>query len=333
MISSNLRELGETGLEVSRIGLGLAALARPGYINLGHGDDLKHNYDIDVMQEHTNTVLDCALKHGVRYFDLARSYGLSEAFLSAWLKSRSLAIGDLTIGSKWGYTYTAGWEVKAKIHELKEHSIENLNKQYNETIGLLGKHLNIYQIHSATLQSKVLENEAVLDRLSELKNQGLFIGLSSSGAKQSETIEQALRIEYAGKKLFDTVQSSYNMLEPSASKSLKLAKSEGLGVIIKEALANGRLTTRNHAPAFADKLKSLKQQAMRLGTTVDALAIAYVLQQPWVDTVLSGAATVEQLESNMMALDVEIDDIALNALNIAEVPELYWSIRSNMIWN
>ncbi len=333
MYSSNLRELGETGLQVSRIGLGLAALARPGYVNIGHGDDLKHNYDIDIMQANTNAVLDCALKQGVRYFDLARSYGLSEAFLSAWLKSRSLADEDLSIGSKWGYTYTAGWEVNAKIHEVKKHSLDNLEKQFNETIGLLDKHLDIYQIHSATIESGVLENNRVLDKLAELKENGLFIGLSSSGPKQSETIERALRIEYAGKKLFDTIQASYNMLEPSAQNSLKLAKSEGLGIIVKEALANGRLTTRNHAPAFADKLKSLRQQSFRLGTTVDALAITYILSQPWVDTVLSGAATVEHLKSNMMALDIEIDDIALNALNIAEAPELYWSIRSNMIWN
>lgn len=332
MFSSNLRELGETGLKVSRIGLGLAALARPGYINLGHGDDLKHNYDIDLMQDSTNAVLDCALKQGVRYFDLARSYGLSEAFLSAWLKSRSLG-DDLSIGSKWGYTYTAGWEVNAKIHEVKEHSLANLEKQLDETMGLLNKNLDLYQIHSATIESGVLENEEVLDRLAELKARGLFIGLSTSGTQQSETIEKALRIEYAGKKLFDTVQTSYNMLEPSTQNSLKLAKSEGLGIIIKEALANGRLTTRNQAPAFANKLKNLKQQSMRLGTTVDALAIAYILRQPWVDTVLSGAATTEQLKSNMMALDVEIDDIALNILNIAETPELYWSVRSNMIWN
>ena len=285
------------------------------------------------MQKHNNKVLDCALKQGVRYFDVARSYGLAEAFLSSWLKTRKLFPKDVTVGSKWGYTYTAGWVTNAKIHEVKEHSLANLNKQYEETMGLLAEHLNIYQIHSATIESGVLENEDVLERLGELKDTGLKIGLSTSGPKQWQTIEKALRIKFDGKMLFDTVQASYNMLEPSALNSLKTAHSEGLGVIVKEALANGRLTTRNLAPAFAQKLRSLKQQAMRMGTTVDALAIAYVLQQPWVDTVLSGAATVEQLESNMMALDIEIDDIALNSLNIAEEPELYWSIRSNMIWN
>jgi len=318
---------------VSKIGLGLSALARPGYINLGHSEDLKHNYDIDYMQKHSNEVLDCALKQGVRYFDAARSYGLAEAFLSSWLKTRNLFPQDVTVGSKWGYTYTAGWVAEAKIHEVKEHSLANLNKQYEETMGLLAEQLDIYQIHSATVDSGVLENEDVLERLGEIKETGLKIGLSTSGPKQWRTIEQALRIQFDGKRLFDTVQVTYNLLEPSALNSLKTAHSEGLGVIVKEALANGRLTTRNLAPAFAQKLRALKQQAMRLGTTVDALAIAFVLRQPWLDTVLSGAATSEQLRSNMMALDVELDEIALNALNIAEAPELYWSIRSNMIWN
>src|SRR5580693_3392224 len=81
--------LGETDLVVSRIGLGLAALGRPGYITLGHAGDLA----------------------GERYFDAARSYGLAEEFLGSWLAARGLGRADVTVGSKWGYTYTAGWRV------------------------------------------------------------------------------------------------------------------------------------------------------------------------------------------------------------------------------
>lgn len=75
--------LGRTDLSVSRMGLGLAALGRPGYINIGHADDLRHDYDIDAMRERAHVVLDAAWDAGVRYFDVARSYGRGEEFWRA----------------------------------------------------------------------------------------------------------------------------------------------------------------------------------------------------------------------------------------------------------
>jgi aryl-alcohol dehydrogenase-like predicted oxidoreductase len=78
------RTLGRTGLVVTPIGLGLAALGRPGYINLKHDEDLQHEYAIGVMQAHAHSVLDVAWRAGIRYFDAARSYGRAEEFLAFW---------------------------------------------------------------------------------------------------------------------------------------------------------------------------------------------------------------------------------------------------------
>ena len=87
-----LQTLGTTSLKPSRVGIGLAALGRPGYINLGHADDLERDYDVEVMARRAHEVLDASMKSGVRYFDTARSYGRAEAFLAGWLnqKKRSL---------------------------------------------------------------------------------------------------------------------------------------------------------------------------------------------------------------------------------------------------
>src|SRR6202023_3109669 len=93
--------LGNTGLVVSRLGLGLAALGRPGYINLGHAEDLARDYDVADMEARAHGVLDAAWGGGVRYFDAARSYGRAEAFLAEWLAARQIAPGDVTVGSKW----------------------------------------------------------------------------------------------------------------------------------------------------------------------------------------------------------------------------------------
>ena len=188
------RTLGSTGLSVSRIGLGLAALGRPGYINLGHAKDLERRYEVPVMQARAHAVLDAAWDAGVRYFDAARSYGRAESFLSAWLAARRIAPDAVTIGSKWGYTYTADWTVDAVQHEVKDHSLTVLQRQLAESRDLLGTHLDLYQIHSATLASGVLDDAAVLEELASVHAAGLTIGVTVSGAAQADTLKRALDV-------------------------------------------------------------------------------------------------------------------------------------------
>ena len=328
----NLRPLGTTDLKVSPIGLGLAALGRPGYINLGHADDLGRDYDVAAMREHAHVMLDTAYEHGVRYFDAARSYGRAEAFLGSWLEMKENA-SNCVVGSKWGYTYTADWQTDADEHEVKEHSRPKLDEQWRESQSLLGDHLNLYQIHSATLETGVLDNAEVLERLAEIRAAGVYIGLSLSGPAQAQTLEEALRVQVGGEKLFDTVQATWNVLEPSAGSTLEAAHQEGLGVIVKEALANGRLTRRNNVPEFAGKLEVLKKQAERLATTVETLALAAVLQQPWVSVVLSGAAKEGDLLENLDAVNVSWDEEVEGALkHLFEPPKAYWQTRSALEW-
>ncbi|HZY83632.1 MAG TPA: aldo/keto reductase [Gemmataceae bacterium] len=328
------RPLGRTGLVVSPVGLGLAALGRPGYINLGHADDLAHDYDVAAMEARAHAVLDAAWAAGVRYFDAARSYGDAERFLSTWLASRGVAPGAVTVGSKWGYTYTAGWKVEAEKHEIKDHSLPVLRRQAAESRELLGAHLGLYQIHSATLDSGVLDNAEVLGELARLRRAGLKIGLSLTGPRQAETLYKALEVRADGERLFDCVQATWNLLGPSAGPALQAAHDAGLGVIVKEALANGRLTARNRDAAFAPQRRLLEEQAVRLNTTVDALALAAALAQPWADVVLSGAATVEHLRSNLGALTAAWDAEAAERLGgLAEAPEAYWGTRGGLAWN
>ena len=327
-----LRPLGTTGLSVTPIGLGLAALGRPGYINLGHADDLDHTYDVTAMQNRTHAMLDAAWQAGIRYFDAARSYGRAEEFLGNWLRGRSLHAGDVTVGSKWGYTYTAGWQVEAEHHEIKDHTRPVLQRQWAETQVNLGDYVRLYQIHSATPESGVLSNPEVLHELARLKSQGIKIGLSLSGPDQAETLRRAMAIHLDGLRLFDCVQATYNLLEVSAGPMLQEAHAAGMGVIIKEALANGRLTPRN--PEFADPTHLLMQQATRLNTPLDALALAAVLHQSWVDVVLSGAATLNHLHANLKALDVQWDAEATFELGkITEPPSVYWKRRKTLRWN
>lgn len=314
--------LGSTGLLVSRMGLGLAALGRPGYINLEHASDLAGHTEVESMELATHEVLDAAHAAGIRYFDAARSYGRAEAFLASWLARRGLGPADVTVGSKWGYTYTAQWRADAPVHEVKDLTLETLRRQVVESRDLLGANLRLYQIHSATLDSGVLDDPAVLEELARLRTSGLSIGLTVTGPGQALTIERAL--EVGG---FDTVQATWNLLERSAGPALAAAHAAGLGVIVKEALANGRLTGRGAIPELVDAARSAE-------STPDALALAVVLAQPWADVVLSGAATVDQLHSNVAALEFAVDPKSLERLDwIREDPVSYWQTRAELPWN
>ena len=328
-----LIQFGNTKLKVSKIGLGLAALGRPGYINLGHSDDLKSNYDVTAMQFNTLQILDTAYAQGVRYFDAARSYGKAELFLSEWMKSKDKE-ERFTAGSKWGYTYTADWAVEAEKHEVKEHSIEVLNRQWKESKALLGERLNIYQIHSATIESGVLENIDVLKKLWELRTLGMVIGLTLSGDNQTETLQKALTVKSGDDFLFQSVQVTWNILERSTTDVLMSASQSGIGIIIKEALANGRLTSRNNEAAFFNKKQQLQVISKKYNAGIDAISIAYILRQPWVSAVLSGAVTNEQLKSNLKALKVVLSESDVSILNsMVETPQEYWKTRSELAWN
>jgi aryl-alcohol dehydrogenase-like predicted oxidoreductase len=318
-----MRTLGATGLPVSPLGIGLAALGRPGYINLGHAGDVGDT-GVDAMQAHAHEVLDAAYDGGVRYFDAARSYGRGEAFLASWLERRGLGAADVTVGSKWGYTYTADWRVDATEHEVKDLTVATLRRQLGETRELLGDRLALYQIHSATLDSGVLDDRAVREELARLRDEGVFIGFTATGAGQADTIERAL--EVGG---FDAVQATWNLHDRSAGDALAAAHGAGLGVLVKEALANGRLTARGDAGSGP-----LAAAARERGTTPDALALAAVLAQPWVDVVLSGAATVGTLRSNLAALEVHWDSALDERLaELAEPAGVYWERRSQLPWN
>jgi aryl-alcohol dehydrogenase-like predicted oxidoreductase len=326
-------ELGRTGLRVTRIGLGMAALGRPGYMVLGHDEDMASGTSVDAMRSRAHAVLDAARAVGIRYVDCARSYGRAEEFVATWLDARGLRPDEMIVGSKWGYEYTAGWQVNAEVHEVKKHTPEQLARQQAESLALLGPHLRLYQIHSATLDSGVLSNAGVIDGLARLKARGIAIGLSLTGPRQADTLRRAMDVRVDGEPLFGVAQATWNVLEPSAAPALADAHAAGMGVIVKEALANGRLTPRNHDPSYARETEILRTHAARLGTTPDALAIAAVLAQPWADVVLSGAATPDHLRANAAALAVTLDDEARAELaSIARPPDAYWDERSRLPW-
>lgn len=313
-------------------GLGLAAVGRPGYINLGRDEDLPADRSVEAMRSRAHALLDAAYAAGVRYFDAARSYGRAEEFLGEWLRMHP-DVDDVAVGSKWGYTYTADWRVDAAVHEVKDHSSAVFTRQIAETRSLLGDRLNLYQIHSVTPESPALSDQGLHRRLAALAAQGVRIGLSTSGAQQAEAIRAAMRITVGGSRLFECVQATYNLLETSAGPALAEAHEAGWTVIVKEGLANGRLTGAHVAEQGRDD-SALSEVALKTSSGIDAVALAAIAAQPWADIVLSGAATVPQLASNLTAARVQLAPDQLEQLSVlAMPPQEYWTRRSQMAWH
>jgi aryl-alcohol dehydrogenase-like predicted oxidoreductase len=143
-----------------------------------------------------------------------------------------------------------------------------------------------------------------------------------SGPHQAEVIDAAIELNQ-----FDAIQATWNLLEPSSGDALARAHAAGLTVIIKEALANGRLTSGGDQPALLDA-------ATQRGFAADTLALSAALAQPWADIVLSGAVTPNTLHTNMGA-NPRHWDLGLArelAPRLARPPALYWDERAKRPW-
>jgi aryl-alcohol dehydrogenase-like predicted oxidoreductase len=275
----------------AELGLGLAAIGRPAYITTGRSEDLGRSRTRDELRARARELLDAAYGVGIRYFDVARSYGQAEAFLAEWLPGH-----DGFVASKWGYAYVGGWRMDATTHEVKSHDLATYERQLGETRALLGDRLRLYQVHSLTPDSPLLADHALLDRLAALRDEGVEIGVSVSGPRQAEAIEAALALP---DRLVTSVQATWNLLETSAGPALAAAHDAGARVVVKEALANGRLAD---VPG----------------------ALSAARAQPWADVVLSGAVTRAQLAANATDTDP--------AAERPEDPRAYWAARSARPW-
>jgi aryl-alcohol dehydrogenase-like predicted oxidoreductase len=209
------------------------------------------------------------------------------------------------------------------VHEIKEHSRDRFLAQFARTRELLGDRLALYQVHSLTVDSPLFTDEALL---ADLAASGIRTGFSTSGPAQAETIRKALALTVHGKPLFTAVQSTWNPLETSVGPALAQAHRDGAHVLVKEALANGRLAVQPPEP--------VTKLAKRHKVGPDAIALAAALAQPWADTVLVGPASVPQLRSNLKAQDIGLTTTELDELTeLARPPEEYWAHRATLPWN
>lgn len=315
---------------LSTIGLGMASIGRPHYINIKQEKVVSE--DLDAFWQQGWRALDHAYAAGIRYFDTAPGYGFAEKLLIDWLRQQQPQ--DVEVATKWGYTYTANFDINALIHELKEHTLSKLNQQWQQSQALL-PYLSTYQIHSATLESGVLENQEVLHRLAELKEQHhLKIGLSVSGEEQLTILQKALAIQINGLDLFDAFQMTYNILDQSVAEIIPELHQKNKRIIVKEGLANGRLFPNAQYPHYALLYQALNQLANTYSVGIDAIALRFSFEMLAPCIVLSGGYTPRQIDENLQALDFSFTQNDLEILKTFAVsPTAYWQERKSLQWN
>ena len=320
----------------ARLGLGLAALGRPGYVTLNHAADLGGRYDPASMEGHAHAVLDAGFDAGIRYIDAARSYGRAEDFVASWLNARAIEPSDVAVASKWGYTYTAGWSTSATQHEIKDHSLAAFERQLAESIERLDGYLSLYQIHSVMAEGRTLDDDALIDAIARLRERGIRAGLSVSGAGQDVAIRRSLEVRRDGERVFDSVQATWNLLERGAEPALEEAHAAGMKVVVKESLANGRLTqrNRNEGEPMYPLVARIREMAAKRGVTLEQLALAAAIARPWADIVVTGAATVEQIRSNVAASELAWNPGLEEQLRSVSIQSAeYWRARGSFAWN
>ncbi len=312
------------------LGLGTAAIGRPQYINIRQESTTE--FSLTTFQQKGIAVLDDAYNRGIRYFDTAPGYGMAEQLLLDWVITKNDP--SIEVATKWGYTYVANFDPTAAQHEIKEHSLKKLNEQWTISKKLL-PFLSTYQIHSATFETGVLDNENILNRLAELKNKyGLLMGISTTGANQVAVIKKALDVEVGGIPLFDTFQVTYNLLDQNLSTIAKEMLAQNKRLIIKEALANGRIFPNDQFPHYEHLYTTLATLAKKYDVGIDAIALRFCIDSIAPYKVLSGAANELHLSENSKAthFKLEAKDIAaLKEMSISS--DTYWTERKLLAWN
>ena len=314
-----------------KIGLGTAAIGRPLYINIKK-EVTENNFSLDAFRQKGIALLEAAYAQGIRYFDTAPGYGMAEQLLIDWVKEKQDV--SIEVATKWGYTYVANFDPNATQHEIKEHSLAKLNQQWTVSKRLL-PFLTSYQIHSATFQTGVLDNEKILHRLAALKKEhGILMGITTTGANQLEVLKKALDLEVEGSILFDVFQVTYNIFDQSlASIALEIAQ-RNKRLVVKEAMANGRVFPNPKYPGYAAAYERLSELAQKYQVGIDAIALRFCLDSIPVYSVLSGAAMQQHLSANLEAANFKLAAADLRMLKkLAVLPDFYWKERKQLGWS
>jgi aryl-alcohol dehydrogenase-like predicted oxidoreductase len=313
MNAMKYKQLGRTGLFVSEICLGTMTFG--GSPDMGMWGAIG-----DLDQGAVDAVVGRALAAGVNFIDTADiySFGRSETLLGQALKNLGTARKDVVIATKVTGEMGPGpndrGASRGHIMDSVQASLERLQTD----------HIDLYQIHATDPVTPIDETLRALD---DLTRQGLvrYVGVSNW---QAWKIAKALGISEAkGYARFETLQAYYSIAGRDLERELvPLIDEEKLGLMVWSPLAGGLLSgkfgpgapAQNNArratfdfpPVDTDRgwacVAAMREIGDAHGVSVARVALAWLLAKPAVMSVIIGARTVEQLDDNLAAADLEL---------------------------
>lgn len=274
------RQLGRTGLLVSELGFGALEIGRHWPYWRQNREDFSRPDEASAVR-----VLHAAVDHGINFFDTAPAYQDSERILGTAFKGMR---GEVLIGTKCGEWFDGERSVYDYSYHETKRFIENSLRQ------LQTEYVDLLQIHSASLE--VVRKGETLAAMQEAKKEGKvrFLGLST------EDVTAALEAVSSG--AFDAVQVSYNAVNSLFAREVfDAARAAGVGIIVKDAVARGKLS-----PKLADvtdtaertELERLRGIAADAGMSLTELALRFVLSDGRVSTLIAGTKRLEHLSMN-----------------------------------
>jgi len=296
------RRLGRTGMMVSEIGFGGLPI---GGVRWGSVED-----------EVSLAALQRAFDLGINFFDTADVYGRghSEELIGQAFAARR---PNVVIATKAGMDFYAGDEARPNfapdyIRAALERSLRRLRTDY----------VDILQLHDPP--PKLAEDDTVWETLADLKREGKarFFGISARTAGEAAAYLKAAHAAGDHSRRFgDTLQVAFNLLDQEAAAKGVFVEAfrQDWGIIARVPLASGMLTGKyagDHYFPPADFRSAWPRERLReIAARVDALrflvrppvesmtlaALAFVLSQEAVATVVTGARTAEQVEENARA--------------------------------
>jgi aryl-alcohol dehydrogenase-like predicted oxidoreductase len=305
---------GNTGLFVSELCLG----------TMTFGGEGMWTAIADVEQDGATALVKAALDAGVNFIDTANVYsnGLSERMTGQALKDLGIKRSDVIVATKALGPMGEGVNDRGASRVHLMHQID----ASLERLGL--DHVDLYQIHGWDPATPI---EQILRALDDIVRSGRarYIGVSNWAAWQ---IMKALGISREQRlEPFVSLQAYYSLAGRDLEREIvPLLRSEGLGLMVWSPLAGGFLSGKytrggeaegrrasfDFPPVDKDRaydvIDVMREVAQARGCTVAQVALAWLLQQPAVSTVIIGAKRLDQLADNLAAVDVELtaEDLA-----------------------
>lgn len=269
------KPLGRTGFQVSRLGAGLSEIG----------------YRLTLAETQTAaSVLNQALDSGINFLDTSACYNISEELIGRTVSHRR---HEYFLATKCGHA-TGDWTGPDWTAATVTHSIDRSLRRLQTDV------LDLVQLHSCGLD--VLQQGEVITALQQARDAGKVRYIGYSGDN-----EAAMWAVNSG--LFDTLQTSFNLVEQKARYGLlAAAKAQNMGIIIKRPIANAAWGVSSSPSGYATTYFHRAQTMLADGPLPDApanriwLALGFVMAHPEVDTAILGTHNPRHMAANVAML-------------------------------